>query len=91
MEVQRNYDGDQCAACHQCNYEVQYADQSSSLGVLVKDEFTLRFSNGSLAKLNAIFGYNFFSLSLCCIGYPSSSFNVNIIKFSYLFDYKVCL
>ncbi|TYJ98986.1 aspartyl protease APCB1 isoform X2 [Cucumis melo var. makuwa] len=56
MEVQRNYDGDQCAACHQCNYEVQYADQSSSLGVLVKDEFTLRFSNGSLAKLNAIFG-----------------------------------
>ena len=91
MEVQRNYDGDQCAACQQCNYEVQYADQSSSLGVLVKDEFTLRFSNGSLTKLNAIFGYNIFSLYLCCIDYPSSSFSVNIIKFSYLFDYKVCL
>ncbi|CAK9312175.1 unnamed protein product [Citrullus colocynthis] len=56
MEVQRNYDGGQCATCHQCDYEVQYADQSSSLGVLVKDEFTLRFSNGSLNKLNAIFG-----------------------------------
>ncbi|XP_038895026.1 aspartyl protease APCB1 [Benincasa hispida] len=56
MEVQRNYDGDQCVACHQCDYEVQYADQSSSLGVLVKDKFTLRFSNGSLTKLNAIFG-----------------------------------
>ncbi|KAG6584366.1 Aspartyl protease APCB1, partial [Cucurbita argyrosperma subsp. sororia] len=56
MEVQRNYNGDQCATCHQCDYEIQYADQSSSLGVLVKDEFTLKFSNGSLTKLNAIFG-----------------------------------
>lgn len=63
MEVQRNYNGDQCATCHQCDYEIQYADQSSSLGVLVKDEFTLKFSNGSLTKLNAIFGYNFFSCS----------------------------
>lgn len=80
MEVQRNYDGGQCATCHQCDYEVQYADQSSSLGVLVKDEFTLRFSNGSLNKLNAIFGYNFFSLYLCFIDHPSSSSHVNILN-----------
>ncbi|CAK9138486.1 unnamed protein product [Ilex paraguariensis] len=32
----------------QCDYEVQYADHGSSMGVLVKDSFPLRFINGSI-------------------------------------------
>lgn len=91
MEVQRNYDGDQCATCHQCDYEIQYADQSSSLGVLVKDEFNLVFSNGSLTKMNVTFGYHFFSLYLRSKDCPSFSSHVNILTFFCSFGYKVCL
>ncbi|XP_027773302.1 aspartic proteinase Asp1 isoform X3 [Solanum pennellii] len=46
--------------CHdpneQCDYEVAYADSGSSLGVLVKDTFLLRFTNGSTAAPHLIFG-----------------------------------
>ncbi|KAH0750874.1 hypothetical protein KY290_030106 [Solanum tuberosum] len=46
--------------CHdpneQCDYEVAYADSGSSLGVLVKDTFPLRFTNGSIAAPHLIFG-----------------------------------
>nr|XP_010322933.1 aspartic proteinase Asp1 isoform X2 [Solanum lycopersicum] len=46
--------------CHdpneQCDYEVAYADSGSSLGVLVKDTFVLRFTNGSTAAPHLIFG-----------------------------------
>ncbi|KAK9270453.1 hypothetical protein L1049_026033 [Liquidambar formosana] len=31
----------------QCDYEIEYADHGSSLGVLVKDSFPLQFINGS--------------------------------------------
>uniref|UniRef100_A0A5B6ZDA5 Aspartic proteinase Asp1 n=1 Tax=Davidia involucrata TaxID=16924 RepID=A0A5B6ZDA5_DAVIN len=40
----------------QCDYEVQYADHGSSLGVLVKDSFPFRFSNGSAVGPSLIFG-----------------------------------
>ncbi|KHN47013.1 Aspartic proteinase Asp1, partial [Glycine soja] len=48
-----------CAAIHsepcadpdeQCDYEVEYADQGSSLGVLVLDNIALKFTSGSLAR-----------------------------------------
>ncbi|KAF3653346.1 putative centromere-associated protein E-like [Capsicum annuum] len=46
--------------CHdpdeQCDYEVEYADRGSSLGVLVKDKFPLRFTNGSIVVPRLIFG-----------------------------------
>ncbi|XP_047327273.1 aspartic proteinase Asp1-like [Impatiens glandulifera] len=40
----------------QCDYEVQYADYGSSLGVIVKDVVPLRFSNGSSQKPLLAFG-----------------------------------
>ncbi|KAM7518844.1 hypothetical protein LguiB_017806 [Lonicera macranthoides] len=40
----------------QCDYEVEYADNGSSLGVLVKDLFPLRFTNGSLIGPRLAFG-----------------------------------
>ncbi|KAA8546427.1 hypothetical protein F0562_002834 [Nyssa sinensis] len=58
----------QCASLHwpanppcktpdeQCDYEVNYADHGSSLGVLVKDSFPLRFTNGSVVEPHLVFG-----------------------------------
>ncbi|KAL6962172.1 hypothetical protein U1Q18_037126 [Sarracenia purpurea var. burkii] len=40
----------------QCDYEVLYADYGSSLGVLVQDSFSLKFTNGSAYKHTLAFG-----------------------------------
>nr|DAD24671.1 TPA_asm: hypothetical protein HUJ06_026135 [Nelumbo nucifera] len=40
----------------QCDYDIEYADSGSSLGVLLKDEFPLRLTNGSLIKPHLVFG-----------------------------------
>ncbi|KAG5019067.1 hypothetical protein AAZX31_06G109300 [Glycine max] len=40
----------------QCDYEVEYADQGSSLGVLLRDNIPLKFTNGSLARPILAFG-----------------------------------
>ncbi|XP_011014192.1 PREDICTED: aspartic proteinase Asp1-like isoform X2 [Populus euphratica] len=40
----------------QCDYEVQYADLGSSLGVLLSDYFPLRLNNGSLLQPRIAFG-----------------------------------
>ncbi|XP_057503823.1 aspartic proteinase Asp1-like isoform X2 [Actinidia eriantha] len=40
----------------QCDYEVQYADHGSSMGVLVRDSFLLRFTNGSVLVPRLTFG-----------------------------------
>ena len=40
----------------QCDYEVHYADYGSSLGVLVRDSFPLRFTNGSVYRPTMAFG-----------------------------------
>ncbi|GAV81695.1 LOW QUALITY PROTEIN: Asp domain-containing protein, partial [Cephalotus follicularis] len=55
-EVQRNQEGGYCEACHQCDYEIEYADKSASLGVLARDDLHLMIANGSLTKINAVFG-----------------------------------
>ncbi|KAH6759206.1 Eukaryotic aspartyl protease family protein [Perilla frutescens var. frutescens] len=40
----------------QCDYEIDYADHGSSLGVLVKDTFPLKFTNGSTVAPLLAFG-----------------------------------
>ncbi|XP_027168254.1 aspartyl protease APCB1 [Coffea eugenioides] len=45
-----------CATCHQCDYEIEYADHSSSIGVLARDKFHMRNSNGSIVSSNFVFG-----------------------------------
>ncbi|KAK3427622.1 hypothetical protein EUGRSUZ_F03801 [Eucalyptus grandis] len=40
----------------QCDYEVEYADQGSSFGVLVNDYFSLKLLNGSLVSPRLAFG-----------------------------------
>ncbi|KNA08065.1 hypothetical protein SOVF_165960 isoform B [Spinacia oleracea] len=40
----------------QCDYEIEYADHGSSFGVLVKDNFPLKFLNGSTARTTLVFG-----------------------------------
>jgi hypothetical protein len=44
------------SANDQCDYEIQYADEGSSLGVLVTDYFPLRLMNGSLFRPQLAFG-----------------------------------
>uniref|UniRef100_A0A803P6M2 Peptidase A1 domain-containing protein n=1 Tax=Cannabis sativa TaxID=3483 RepID=A0A803P6M2_CANSA len=55
-EIQRNQKTGQCETCQQCDYEIQYADSSSSLGVLAKDDLHLTMKNGSLTNVNIVFG-----------------------------------
>jgi hypothetical protein len=59
MDVQRNQEAGYCESCQQCDYEIHYADQSSSLGVLARDELHLIMENGSWTNLNVVFGYCF--------------------------------
>uniref|UniRef100_A0A5B6Z5Z1 Putative aspartic proteinase Asp1 n=1 Tax=Davidia involucrata TaxID=16924 RepID=A0A5B6Z5Z1_DAVIN len=56
VEVQRNQNIGYCETCQQCDYEIEYADHSSSVGVLAKDELHLMFANGSRIKKNIVFG-----------------------------------
>ncbi|CAN8302915.1 unnamed protein product [Cochlearia groenlandica] len=56
VEVQKNQITEHCESCEQCDYEIEYADSSSSMGVLAKDEFHLKLHNGSLADLDIVFG-----------------------------------
>jgi len=46
-----------CAAPDdQCDYEVEYADNGSSLGVLVRDYINFQFINGSVVRPKIAFG-----------------------------------
>ncbi|KAJ9187297.1 hypothetical protein P3X46_002770 [Hevea brasiliensis] len=56
MELKRNQMPGYCDTCQQCDYEIEYADHSSSMGVLARDELHLMMANGSSTKLNFIFG-----------------------------------
>ncbi|KAG5009374.1 hypothetical protein JHK87_017889 [Glycine soja] len=57
LDVQKNQkNGHHDESLLQCDYEIQYADHSSSLGVLVRDELHLVTTNGSKTKLNVVFG-----------------------------------
>ncbi|CAI9091076.1 OLC1v1025997C1 [Oldenlandia corymbosa var. corymbosa] len=45
-----------CDSPEQCDYEVEYADGGSSLGVLVKDMFSLNLTNGVRLRPRLAFG-----------------------------------
>ncbi|KQJ92016.1 aspartic proteinase Asp1 [Brachypodium distachyon] len=40
----------------QCDYEIKYADQGSSLGVLLTDSFAVRLANSSIVRPSLAFG-----------------------------------
>lgn len=52
-----------CDDAGQCDYEVEYADGGSSLGVLVRDAFSLNFSSGTQQKPRLALGL--VTLSFC--------------------------
>lgn len=56
LEVQRNLKTVFRDTNQQCDYEIEYADRSSTTGVLVKDKQKLAYLNGSLIQSNIIFG-----------------------------------
>ncbi|THG09304.1 hypothetical protein TEA_028539 [Camellia sinensis var. sinensis] len=45
-----------CSSCAKCDYEIEYADQSSSIGVLTRDELHLTVANGSVTQSSVVFG-----------------------------------
>lgn len=55
-EVQKTHGAAHCETCHQCDYEIEYADHSSSMGVLARDDLHLKSTNGSLSKSKVVFG-----------------------------------
>ncbi|XP_047938522.1 aspartyl protease APCB1 [Salvia hispanica] len=55
-ELQKNQMSKHCESCLQCDYEIEYADHSSSMGVLARDEISLNIANGSLVKSKVVFG-----------------------------------
>ncbi|KAB1210497.1 Aspartic proteinase Asp1 [Morella rubra] len=52
-----------CETPGQCDYEIQYADGGSSLGVLVKDAFSLNFTNGIQLKPHLALGCGYDQIS----------------------------
>ncbi|KAF5730351.1 hypothetical protein HS088_TW20G00724 [Tripterygium wilfordii] len=54
--LQLNGNDGYCETSQQCDYEIEYADHSSSIGVLARDEVHLKIANGSSTKLDAVFG-----------------------------------
>jgi len=64
LDVQKNQKDGHHESLQQCDYQIEYADQSSSLGVLIRDELHLVTTNGSKTKLNFVFGYESL-LKLC--------------------------
>ncbi|KAK7314531.1 hypothetical protein VNO77_33057 [Canavalia gladiata] len=56
LDVQKNQKNGHHGSLQQCDYEIQYADHSSSLGVLIRDELQLIATNGSKTRLNFVFG-----------------------------------
>ncbi|KAF5200036.1 Aspartyl protease apcb1 [Thalictrum thalictroides] len=56
QELQSNQKHGYCDSCEQCDYEIEYADHSSSMGVLARDELQLLMTNGTMSKPNIVFG-----------------------------------
>lgn len=56
LEVQSSQNHESCETCHQCDYEVEYADRSSSMGVLARDDMQLIVANGNTMISNTVFG-----------------------------------
>ncbi|XP_076949260.1 aspartyl protease APCB1-like [Bidens hawaiensis] len=56
FDVQQNSKFGHCESCSQCDYEIEYADHSSSLGVLSRDYLHLVAINDSSINPEVIFG-----------------------------------
>lgn len=56
FDVQQISKSGPCDSCSQCDYEIEYADQSSSLGVLSRDELRLVDINGTSVNSKVIIG-----------------------------------
>ncbi|OVA03963.1 HEAT [Macleaya cordata] len=56
VQVQNSHDRGSCGSCQQCNYEIEYADQSSSVGILARDNLQLLIANGTVVKPNFVLG-----------------------------------
>ncbi|XP_008813298.2 aspartyl protease APCB1 [Phoenix dactylifera] len=56
LEMQSNQNLGYCESCPQCDYEIEYADHSSSMGVLARDQMYLTVANGGRTKLDFVFG-----------------------------------
>ncbi|WOL08830.1 hypothetical protein Cni_G17583 [Canna indica] len=56
MELQQNQNHNYCDTCQQCDYEIEYADHSSSMGVLARDEMHLTATNDDKEKFTFVFG-----------------------------------
>ncbi|GFP94643.1 aspartic proteinase asp1 [Phtheirospermum japonicum] len=85
VEMQRNQKNKPCDSCHQCDYEIEYADHSSSMGVLARDELYLNIANGSLAKSKVVFGcaYDQQGLLLNTLGKTDGILGLNRGKISF--------
>ncbi|KAI9113301.1 hypothetical protein K1719_015826 [Acacia pycnantha] len=57
----------------QCDYEVEYADHGSSMGVLVRDSIPLRLTNGSVLSPRVAFGCGYDQTYSGPISPPSTS------------------
>lgn len=55
-EVQKTHRSGYCERCKQCDYEIEYADHSSSMGVLARDYIHLMAANGSVVNMKVAFG-----------------------------------
>lgn len=55
-QVHLSTDHDCASPDDQCDYEVEYADNGSSLGVLVRDYIPFQFTNGSVVRPKIAFG-----------------------------------
>lgn len=72
----------------QCDYEVTYADDGSSIGVLVKDYFPIQFTNGSNISPRLAFGWVSLSLHQCGLHFKfwlSDSFELDVHPKSFVF------
>ncbi|MFS8019848.1 putative nepenthesin [Helianthus anomalus] len=56
FDVQQNTKSGYCESCSQCDYEIEYADHSSSLGVLSKDDLRLVAINDTTVNAQVIIG-----------------------------------
>ncbi|PKA65142.1 Aspartic proteinase Asp1 [Apostasia shenzhenica] len=56
QEIQRDQNQGSCDSCNQCDYEIEYADRSSTMGVLARDELQLSMSNGDKPNFKFVFG-----------------------------------
>eukprot|EP01018_Ginkgo_biloba_P005941 Gb_41746 [translate_table: standard] len=54
--VQAGHNYDCPDTSKQCDYDIEYADRSSSMGVLIRDSFRMLLTNNTVLQANSVFG-----------------------------------